>query len=489
MYYPAFEQFQTLAQSDNFIPISREIFSDLENPIRLFHQYAAQSGSFLLESVEGGEKWARYSFLGRKPCMTITAAQGITRIEREGNTEVRTGNPLTILKEVLSDCKSATVPGLPRFTGGAVGYFGYDMVRYFEHLPQMPQDDTGVPDLCMMVFEEVIAFDHLKQRVLVITHVRTGENVAAAYAEGIRRLDALTEEVLHPVLHRSSYTGAEGGTPAFESSFSKPAFLEAVEKAKGHIYDGDIFQVVLSQRLMVEHPGDPFNVYRRLRVLNPSPYMYYLNFKDFTVAGASPELLVRVEGDHVETCPIAGTRPRGDTPDADDALAQELLLDEKELAEHTMLVDLGRNDIGKVAAFGSVRVENPMHIEKYSHVMHIVTNVAGTLRKDADCFDALAAVLPAGTLSGAPKVRAMEIIDAFEPVRRGLYGGAIGYIGFDGNMDTCITIRTLVFQDNRAYIQAGAGIVADSVPEREYQETLNKAGAMLKALRQAGALA
>lgn len=489
MYYPEFEQFQALAESDNFIPISREIFSDLENPIRLFHQYAAQSGSFLLESVEGGEKWARYSFLGRKPCMTITAARGITSIERDGKTEARTGDPLTILKEVLSDYRGAAVPGLPRFTGGAVGYFGYDMVRYFEHLPQMPPDDTGFPDLCLMVFQEVIAFDHLKQRVLVITHVRAEGDLAAAYAEGVRRLDALADEVLQPVLHRSYHRPVKAGTPAFESSFTKPAFLAAVEKAKRHIYNGDIFQVVLSQRLAVDDPGDPFNVYRRLRVLNPSPYMYYLNFKDFTVAGASPELLVRVEGDHVETCPIAGTRPRGVTPDGDEALARELLQDEKELAEHTMLVDLGRNDIGKVAAYGSVRVENPMHIEKYSHVMHIVTNVAGILRKDADCFDALAAVLPAGTLSGAPKIRAMEIIDAYEPVRRGLYGGAIGYIGFDGNMDTCITIRTIVFQDNRAYIQAGAGIVADSVPEREYQETLSKAEAMLKALREAGALA
>ncbi len=489
MYYPEIEQFEQLAKFGNFIPVSREIFSDMETPIRLFKQYADTSHSFLLESVEGGEKWARYSFLGRAPFMTLASAHGKTRIKSGDETTERTGNPVDILKELMARYKGVKVPGLPRFTGGAVGYFGYDIARYFEHLPNVPLDDTGFPDCNLMFFRDVIAYDHLKQRILVIVNVEVHEDVQEAYAQGIHRVDILTSELLSHTEQKQIQHVGTVAERVYESSFTKAEYIHAVEKAKDYIKDGDIFQVVLSQRLSIQDPGDPYNVYRRLRVLNPSPYMYYLNFEDFTVVGSSPELLVRVDDGVVETCPIAGTRPRGKTELEDEQLAKELMQDEKELAEHTMLVDLGRNDLGKVSAFGTVLASNLMHIEKYSHVMHIVTNVTGVLKAGADCYDALAAVLPAGTLSGAPKIRAMEIIDEFEPVKRGLYGGAIGYVGFDGNMDTCITIRTIVFKDNQAYIQAGAGIVADSIPENEYHETLSKAGAMLKALREAGGLA
>ena len=489
MIYPQKQEFIELAQKYNIIPVTQEIHSDTKTPIGIFLRFAREKNSFLLESVEGGEKWARYSFIGRNPYLTFSSKGETITIKKNGEESILEANPLVYLKDLFSQFRCAKIEGLPRFSGGAIGYFAYDTVRYIEKLPDAPPDDMDVPDCYLMFCDEIIAYDHFKQKIVVIINAHIKDDADKAYDAAAERLKKVCEELESEV--KLSTKKAEARVSRkndFQSNFTKPEFCAAVEKAKQYIYDGDIFQVVLSQRLTIDTQADPFDVYRVLRTLNPSPYLYYLNLPDAVIVGSSPELLVRVEEDVVETCPIAGTRPRGKTKGEDDAYAQELLKDEKELAEHTMLVDLSRNDIGKVSEFGSVKVENPMHIEKYSHVMHIVSNVKGIKKKQFDSFDVLGSVLPAGTLSGAPKVRAMEIINELEKSKRGIYGGSIGYIGFDGNIDMCITIRTMVFQEGAAYLQAGAGIVADSVPESEYEETLNKASALIKALEKAGEL-
>ena len=487
MIYPQRDMFVNLSKDANIIPVAREIYSDTKTPIGIFMNFSTQKNCFLLESVEGGEKWARYSFIGRNPYMTFESS-GERMVVRQGDEEtVMTGNPFEELKKRFAQFAYAKIDGLPRFSGGAVGYFGYDTVRYIEDLPEAPPDDVQVPDCYLMFCDEIIAYDHLRQKVMVIVNAHVQDDPGSAYDRATRRLIQICDEIdADPVRPIGNKKHVPQKDAEIQSNFTKEDFCSAVEKAKEYIKDGDIFQVVLSQRLAIETQADPMSVYRVLRTLNPSPYLYYLNLPDTVIVGSSPELLVRVEDGTVETCPIAGTRPRGKTDKEDSFLAEDLLRDEKELAEHTMLVDLSRNDIGKISEFGSVQVINPMHIEKYSHVMHIVTNVKGKLSGDKDAFDALAAVLPAGTLSGAPKVRAMEIINELEPVKRGIYGGCIGYIGFDGNIDTCITIRTMVFHKGKAYLQAGAGIVADSVPEKEYEETLNKAKALIKAMKKAG---
>jgi anthranilate synthase component 1 len=484
--YPDFDEFEKLSRTSRMIPVSEELFLDTHTPIGLFLRFAGREHSFLLESVEGGERWARYSYIGYRPFMVFTCRGDRITIEKGGSRIEKKGDPFTELKLLMKEYRGVRLEGMPRFTGGAVGYIGYDMARHIEHLPDVPPDTLDLPDCCLVFYDEVIAFDHLKQRVIATVNVCVNGNLRDAYKEAGERIRAINADLC------SRYEAPPPGEKAplepvkLESNFTKEGFAGVVKKAKEYILNGDIFQVVLSQRLSAETKSDPLSVYRMLRTLNPSPYMYYLKMPEFIIAGSSPELMVRVEDGVVETCPIAGTRHRGRDAAEDELLTKELLEDEKEMAEHTMLVDLGRNDIGKVAKFGSVKVINPMHVEKYSHVMHIVSNVTGELKEGLTSLDALPAVLPAGTLSGAPKVRAMQIIDECEPVKRGIYGGCVGYIGFDGSMDTCITIRTIVFHKGRAHIQAGAGIVADSVPEKEYQETLNKAQGLFSALNKAG---
>jgi anthranilate synthase component I len=491
VFYPTFDEVRLLSEKFNLIPITMEVYADMETPISLFKRFESSDYCFLLESVEGGEKWARFSFIGRNPFLIMKGMSSeITIEDRNGKLTRETGNPIELLKQLMGKYKAADLPKTPRFNGGAVGFFGYDLIRYYENLRNVPDDDLQLPECHFMFTDEVIVFDHLRQKIHIIVNLHVNGNIERAYNTVTEKIKDIYKDILSSrwKISDSFKPDLSGKKPDFiyTSNIDKESFCRNVTKAKKYIKDGDIFQVVLSQRLCVETNQDPFNVYRALRIINPSPYMYYLKFKDYKIVGSSPEMLARVENGIVETCPIAGTRKRGNSPEEDEALERELLEDEKELAEHTMLVDLGRNDVGKVSKFGTVELKNLMHVEKYSHVMHIVTNVQGKLREDKTPFDALMSILPAGTLSGAPKVRAMEIIDELETVKRGTYGGAIGYLSFNGNLDSCITIRTMVFKDGAAYVQSGAGIVADSDPEKEYEETLNKARALLKALEEVG---
>lgn len=490
MYYPDLEKVKSLAEEFDIIPVSMEVYADMDTPISMFKKLENSGCCFLLESVEGGEKWARYSFMGRNPFIIVEGNAGNTTISyRDGKIVNISGNPVKALKELMASHKAPNLQGLPRFNGGAVGFFGYDTVRYFEDLPDIPDDDIGLPELNFMFADEIIAFDHLKQKIHIIVNVHSWGNIERAYNTAAARIKEIYREIMvsRGRLDSKSINIEFGSIKkgSIQNNTSKDDFCRKVERVKEYIRNGDIFQAVLSQRLTIETGSDPFNVYRALRIINPGPYMYYLKFKGYIIAGSSPEMLVRVEDGIVETCPIAGTAKRGQTEEEDKKIAEELLADEKERAEHIMLVDLGRNDIGKVSEFGSVAVRDFMHIEKYSHVMHIVTSVQGKLKEGFTSFDALAAVLPAGTLSGAPKIRAMEIIDELETVKRCHYGGAVGYLSFNGNLDSCITIRTILFKNGKAYVQAGCGVVADSVPEKEYEECMNKAGAALRALEEA----
>ncbi len=490
MFYPDFEMVKSLVEDFNIIPVSMEVYADMDTPISMFKKLENEGGCFLLESVEGGEKWGRYSFMGRNPFITVKGTGCNSTISyRNGEILQAAKNPIDVLKELMASYKSAVLPGMPRFNGGAVGFFGYDTVRYFENLPDVPRDDIGLPELHFMFADEIIAFDHLRQKMHIIVNMHVAGNIERAYNTTVDRIKEIYREIMasRSRMENKAVNSAPREKKALniQSNVSKEDFCKKVEKAKEYIQNGDIFQVVLSQRFAAETDSDPFNVYRALRSVNPGPYMYYLKFDGYTIAGSSPEMLVRMEDGTVETCPIAGTRKRGLSEEEDNLLAEELLADEKERAEHVMLVDLGRNDIGKVSEFGSVAVKDFMHIERYSHVMHLVTAVQGKLKSGLTAFDALSAVLPAGTLSGAPKVRAMQIIDELENVKRCHYGGAVGYLSFNGNLDSCITIRTILFKNGKAYIQAGCGIVADSDPEREYEESVNKAKAALKALEEA----
>jgi anthranilate synthase component 1 len=496
MYTPECKEVIQLAKQFNLIPIVRNLLADTETPIRVFQHFHEEQRAFLLESVEGGVKWARYSFIGTDPFLMIRTKDGVTEVNTTQERKVLTEKPLDVLKAYLRSYSSPSLPNLPRFTGGAVGFFGYDLLQYYEKLPKHEIDDLQMDDIQFMFCDQVIVFDHFKQQIKVIANVHisphaTDAEIARAYDQTCAKIEATIERLKRP-LPLSSLTqqsipdDVELGV--IQSNLSKAQYIANVEKAKEYIRAGDIFQVVLSQRFEIETAVSPLHVYRILRTLNPSPYMYYLKMDDEVIVGTSPEMLVRVEDDKVETRPIAGTRPRGKTNEADLAYEKELLADEKERAEHLMLVDLGRNDIGKVSEFGSVKCDSFMEIERYSHVMHIVSNVIGKIRNDKDFFDAFISCMPAGTVSGAPKLRAMQIIAELEKETRGSYAGAIGYLGFSGNMDTCITIRTIVFKQGKAYVQAGAGIVWDSVPENEYEETVNKAKAMLKAIRTAEAV-
>ncbi|MBW5446631.1 anthranilate synthase component I [Cohnella sp. CFH 77786] len=490
------QQIIRLAGTYNVIPIVRRLMADTETPIRVFRQFSRDQRAFLLESVEGGVKWARYSFIGTDPFLVMRLKRGEVTFDQEGKVvTLRTDDPLQLIREKLRAYRSPALPELPPFTGGAIGFFGYDLLRYYERkLPAHRTDDLNMDDMHFMFCDKVIVFDHLKQQVLVIgnVHVPDGASdreIESAYRAAVQGIDGTIARLRQPVPQDIS-RGAPPQDPelgTIRSNLTKEQFIANVEQAKEYIRAGDIFQVVLSQRFHVETDVDPLQVYRVLRTMNPSPYMYCLKLGDEMIVGTSPEALVKVNGGKLETRPIAGTRPRGATPEEDESLERELLADEKERAEHVMLVDLGRNDLGRVSEFGSVKCDSYMQIERYSHVMHIVSNVTGVLRKDKDFFDAFLSCLPAGTVSGAPKLRAMEIIAELENEARGAYAGAIGYLGFSGSLDTCITIRTIIFKNGKAYVQAGAGIVWDSVPEKEYEETVNKAKAMLKAIRAAEA--
>ncbi|OGW56736.1 MAG: anthranilate synthase component I, partial [Nitrospirae bacterium RBG_16_43_8] len=449
-----------------------------------------KSPSFLLESVVGGEKWARYSFLGTNPSKVIKGRGKKIEIIERGKKPVvfEADDPVDVLKKEIALYKPVDVPGLPRFSGGLVGYMGYDMVKFFERVPDSKKPGINLPDMFFMLADTMLIFDSLKQKIKIVSNVHVnGKSPAKAYKEAVEKVDAITEELKSSKLKVKNlkFKNRESSNK-FTSSFkTREVFEEAVLKSKEYIAAGDIFQVVLSQRFERKSDVDPFDVYRALRVINPSPYMYYIDTGDAEIVGSSPEILVRVEDKKIVLRPIAGTRRRGETEAEDKALEEELKKDSKEIAEHIMLVDLGRNDVGRVAEKGSVNVTELMAVERYSHVMHMVSNVEGNLVRGLDAFDVLRACFPAGTVTGAPKVRAMEIIDELEPIKRGPYAGSVGYFSYSGNMDTCITIRTLIIKDGKVYVQAGAGIVADSVPEREYAETVNKAMGMMKAVEMA----
>ncbi len=481
---PTKVEFLSRTRGGTLVPVSCELPADLETPITAFLKLRSGGQAFLLESVEGGEHIGRYSFLGSAPVMTLVGWPGQVEVRAGGKVERRPGDVLEAVREVLGRHRAARDPALPRFCGGAVGYFGYDLVRSWEHLPHRPPDDLGLPVCYLVVADAVVVFDHVRHTLRIVANAVVDGDAGAAYRRAVEKVGEVYERLRAPTIPPT-----DGGTvfPVMDTGMPVADFLRAVERAKEYIRAGDIFQVVLSRRLSARLQGiDPLDLYRALRTVSPSPYMYFLDFEGVQIVGSSPELLVRVEGDRVETRPLAGTRPRGSTEEEDRTLEAALLADEKERAEHVMLVDLGRNDLGRVCGYGTVHVAQLMAVERFSHVMHIVSDVRGRLRPGVDAVDVLRACFPAGTVTGAPKVRAMEIIDELEPVARGPYAGAVGYLGFAGTMDTAITIRTIVVAGGRAHVQAGAGIVADSVPEREYVETVNKAKALVRALERAG---
>jgi anthranilate synthase component 1 len=492
-----FEEFRTHVETAReqghdrlVVPVSVRRSADLLTPVSAFLSLREDASySFLFESVEGGEKLARYSFLGRDPYRIVKGSAFGASVEVE---ERRTPRPergldqpdgtiFDVLDAYLDRYSEVDLPDLPRLRGGAVGYLGYDAVRLVEDLPDAPPDDLGLPDAVWCFYDTVAAFDHVRHQLVLLGNVFIDEDtdLQAAYDDAQTRLADLESDLTQPTPHPAPVQWTDD---ALTSNVERPVFEEAVQTAKEHIDRGDIFQVVLSQRFGTSFEGDRFNLYRALRQVNPSPYLFYLDLDDLALVGSSPEVLVRAQGDTAEVLPIAGTRPRGDDEDEDAALADDLLNDPKERAEHLMLVDLGRNDLGRVCEYGSVEVDRYAYVERYSHVMHIVSSVQGQLGTDQGPMDVLAACFPAGTVTGAPKVRAMEIIDELEPARRGIYAGAVGYVDFSGTLDTCITIRTMVVTDNTAYVQAGAGVVADSHPASEYDETWNKAAALRQAM-------
>ena len=497
---PSRKEFLALARKHTLVPVYHTLTADLETPVSAFLRAAwPERECFLLESVEGGEQVGRYTFIGINPYKRIVARGREIDITEAGRTTRIEGDVFQVLRDALSGHKPARIPGLPPFTAGAVGFFAYDAVRQIERLPELAKDELGVPDACLLFFDEVLAFDHVRKQIwMVATADVTLTEPDEAYATAIKRLAAMEKRLTKPLPRLPS---ARSATPVqVKRRTSKKDFMAAVERTREYIAAGDIFQAVLSQRLDVSTGLDTFQVYRSLRTVNPSPYMYFLRFtpegplgssrtsrKSNTIelAGSSPELLVRVHDRKVEYRPIAGTRPRGATEEEDQRLELEMMQDEKERAEHVMLVDLGRNDVGRVSEYGSVKVDRLMFVERYSHVMHIVSTIEGKLKPNLTAVDALRACFPAGTLSGAPKVRAMEIIEELEPSRRGAYGGAVLYADFSGNLDSCIAIRSLLSTGGKGYVQAGAGIVADSVPELEHQESLNKAQAVIRAIERA----
>ncbi len=510
MFYPTLKEFTELAKRSNVIPVYKEVSADLETPVSSFLKLKKDEYAFLLESVEGQEKIARYSFLGTKPslvfrskakdieikCRDKNACACVCGLEKDFRRFKTDSEPLAVIEKLMSGFKPAQVKGLPRFYGGFVGFMGYDCVRFFEVLPDKNPDELKLPDAVFILTDTILLFDHINHTIKIVSNcflptdcgqgsLKVSPRQARKVYEGaLKKIRAIEKDLAKPISSKGIEAGNSGAKIKITSNFGKSEFCGIVNKAKKHIKKGDIIQVVLSQRFKAEIQDQPFDIYRRLRSLNPSPYMFFLKLKELTLIGSSPELLVRCEDGLVKTRPIAGTRARGKNKAQDQALERELLSDEKEKAEHLMLVDLGRNDIGRVCKIGSIKVDDFMSVERYSHVMHIVSEVSGVLDKKYNAYDVLRACFPAGTVSGSPKVRAMEIIDELENSRRGPYAGSVGYFSFSGNLDTCITIRTICVKGSTAYIQVGAGIVADSQGEKEYLETVNKAKALFEAITQ-----
>jgi len=493
--FPSFNDFCKYAKTHQMIPVLKEYIADFETPISIFNKFVHEKNVFLLESVEGGEKWARYSFIGKKPFLIATIEDNMLTFKGKINKTIVSEQPLRELETMLKGYESPFIIGMPPFTGGAIGYFSYNIIRYFEKIPGKQGIHTN-PDACFLFCDEILVYDHKLQKINIIANVCTD---GLSDQDQLQKLYLNAEQTINQLYLQIKQTKTTNNNNSpqknldtilpfasrVSSDTSRDEFHSMVNQAKEYIKAGDIFQVVLSQKWTIDTVATPFETYRILRTLNPSPYMYYLDIEGIQVVGTSPELLVRVSGHCVETRPIAGTRPRGETEQVDREYAESLLSDHKECSEHLMLVDLGRNDVGGVCNYGSVEVSQFMEIERYSHVMHIVSHVQGQLKSNLTPFDALKSCFPAGTVSGSPKVRAMEIISELEKQNRGLYAGAIGYLGFTGNFDSCITIRTIIFENGKAYLQAGAGIVYDSKPEIEYQETINKAKALMKALEKA----
>jgi len=489
MVHPAYDEFVRLSAAGLAVPVYREIFADFDTPVSAFSKIDDGKYAFLLESVEGGEQWGRYSFLGSRPAAVFRAHRGKLTLEQGGQTETLPGtDPFAALDTLMAARQAVDLPGLPRFAGGAVGFFSYDAVRHLERLPATLEDDLDVPDAVFHFTDVHVIFDSHRHTMQVVTHARPGKDPRRAYDDAVARVGAEIARLIGPPV-RPAPTARTAGAPATvstpASTMTRERFLTAVDTAKEYIKAGDIFQVVLSHRLSADVAIQPFDAYRALRVVNPSPYMYFLRLGEHVVVGSSPEVLVRREGERVDVRPIAGTRPRGATSEEDQRLEAELRNDEKERAEHIMLVDLGRNDVGRVAEYGSVRTTELLTVERYSRVMHLVSHVTGRLAVGTRSIQVIKACFPAGTVSGSPKIRAMEIIEELEAHRRGLYAGAVGYFDLHGNADLCIAIRTLLFHAGRAHLGVGAGIVADSDPAKEYEETLNKGRALLEALERA----
>ncbi len=488
-YSVGFEDFCALTTQGNLVPIYREILADFDTPVSAFSKINSGAHAFLFESIEGGENWARYSFLGSQPSVAFWEDQGevITQKGRKQSRVPLKANPLDHIQEAMAEYRPVSVPGLPRFVGGAVGFLGYDVVRSFEPIPAYPKDRLNTPLFAFCITDTLLIFDNVAHtiKVVVNAHITSTKknDLRQTYRGAIAKIESIITKLNKSP--RKPTSSKRRTSLKFRSNMTAPDFEKMVLRTKEYIQAGDIIQGVMSQRWLTTIRTNPLEIYRALRVINPSPYMFYLRIAGTELIGASPEILVRCEDGKIVVRPIAGTRPRGKTPEEDQQFEADLLADQKELAEHIMLVDLGRNDVGRVATTGSVNVERFMTIERYSHVMHIVSQVTGELAQNSSAYDVMKACFPAGTLSGAPKIRAMQIIEELEPTRRGPYGGAVGYFSFSGNMDTCINIRTVVAQGKQAYIQAGAGIVADSDPTREFEETQNKAGAMMRALEMA----
>ena len=490
-YHPNIEMFRELVKLGNLIPVYRELPADMDTAVSVFLKLRQEAPTFLLESVEGGEKLGRYSFIGIGHNLVLKSSGNKAIITRNGERQkVQLDNRdcLHLIEEVLEQHDVVKIPGLPRFFGGAVGFISYDTVRSFEKLPECSRDELGLPE-CVFVFTDtMIIFDHVQHKIKIVANTHIDGPADFCYEQAVSKIESIVARLTKPLPTDTATPGVaslSSEDKELRSNFSQEEFEEGVRACKEYIAAGDAFQIVLSQRLQRKTSAQPFAIYRALRMLNPSPYLFYLDMGDFQLIGSSPEMLVKVEGDIAETCPIAGTRPRGASEQEDATLVEELLKDPKELAEHAMLVDLARNDLGRVCQYGTVRVPTSMIVEKYSHVMHIVSTVEGQLKSGENAFSLLRAAFPAGTLSGAPKIRAMEIITELEDLKRGPYGGAVGYFSYGGNMDTCITIRTLVMVGNTVYLQAGAGIVHDSDPTTEYHETLNKLKALERAIAEA----
>ncbi|MDO9528263.1 MAG: anthranilate synthase component I [Syntrophales bacterium] len=486
MYYPHFEGFKKLTNEGNLIPVYREIMADMETPVSALLKLSSKTYTFLLESVEGGEKWGRYTFLGSDPDVVFSVRKEdvVIRENGENRCHKHEGKPLKFLKNLMGRYRPVHVDGLPRFYGGAVGFLGYEMVRYFEKLPAEAVDDLKTDEAIFLITDTLIIFDNVKHTIKVVACAFTEgrDDLDDVYEEAIRKIDALIEMLNAPMEKRENFHKQDKNFH-LQSNMTPEDYKTVVRRAKEYIVSGDAIQIVLSQRFQMENRIAPIDLYRALRYVNPSPYLFFLKLEDLILIGSSPEVMVRLEEKSAELRPIAGTKRRGSSEQEDRKLADELLNDPKERAEHIMLVDLGRNDLGRIAQTGSVQVNQLMVVERYSHVMHLVSNIQAQLSEDKDCFDVLEATFPAGTLTGAPKIRAMEIIDELEPSVRGPYGGAVGYFSYTGNMDFCITIRTIMVHDGKIFIQVGAGIVADSDPEAEYQETISKAEGMIKAIR------